>query len=264
MFEEMRPRFVLGLMTVTAIVSISLLLQATGNVLLTNIVMLLVFYTVPPVWICSYYFKKHGIKLRQTLFVHGIARWLLPIAGLTLVMMAFSFSVYWLMMRGLLSISPVSVQIALTSQPLPGEMWYLAATGFIIAVIAPIAEEFVFRGVIMHRLMATFGLWKGVGLTSLIFSLFHINILSAFLFAIVASLLYLKTGTLLAPILLHIFNNTLSVYQYSFNPSFPEWLIVTSVDDLYTKSGPNLVTLIVSSVLLLFFITWLFRSLEKR
>lgn len=262
-FEEMCSRFVIGIMTVAAIVSTSLLLQATGNAYLQFIVFLLAFYTVLPLWICSSYFRKYGIKVRRIFFFTGTARWLLPIAGLTLLVLAFSISVYWLMLRGLVSVSPAAVEITLTLQPLPGGFWFLAANGFIIAVIAPIAEEFVFRGVLMHRLVASLGLWKGVGLSSLIFSAFHINIFGAFLFAVVASLLYLKTGTLLVPILLHLFNNVLSVFQYAVDPSFPEWLVVTSMNDLNTKAVPNLITLIISSALLLLFILWLVRDLNK-
>ncbi|HSJ39339.1 MAG TPA: type II CAAX endopeptidase family protein [Planococcus sp. (in: firmicutes)] len=263
MFDEMSYRVAIGFMTGAAIVSISLLMQATGNPLLHNVVMLLVFYTVLPYLICSYYFNKNGIELPQILFFTGTSRWLLPVFGLALILMTFSISNYWLMLRGLVSISPSSVQLALTPQPSPDELWYLAVTGFIIAVIAPIAEEFVFRGVILHWLIASSGLWKGIGLSSLIFSIFHINILGAFLFSLVASLLYLKTGTLLVPILLHIFNNSLSIFQYSINPSFPEWLVVTSINDLYTKTVPNLVALIISLVLLLVFINWLVRDLER-
>lgn len=264
MFEEKRKRFVIILMTIVGFVSISMLLRATGSVLLLNIVMLLLFYTVLPAWICSYYFKKHNIKLHRTFFFNGIARWFLPILGITLLVMLFSTSIYWLMLRGLASLSPIWIEIALMPQPLPSELWYRLAFAFIIAILAPIAEEFVFRGVLLHRLMAGLGLWKGILLTSLVFSVFHINFLGAFLFAVLASLLYLKTGTLLAPILLHIFNNSLAVYQLFAAPSFPQWLSLTSVNDLYTKTGANLAALTVSLVLLFFVIRWLGRGLEKK
>src|SRR5690606_22726845 len=110
MFEEKRSRFVIGVMTIAAIVSISLLLQATGSALLYNIAMLVVFYTVLPVWICSYYFTKHGIPLRRVFFFKGTARWLLPIFAITVPMMVFSLSIFWLILRGLLSLSPVWVE----------------------------------------------------------------------------------------------------------------------------------------------------------
>lgn len=262
MVREKKPRFILGLMTIASIISISFLLQIAGNPFLNSIIMLLVFYIVLPVWICSHYFKKRGVTLRQIAFFHGITRWLLPIAGLSLLIMIFSTSIYWLLLRGLMATAPALVNLFLTPQPLPEVFWYLAATGFIVAIIAPIAEEFVFRGVLLNQLMDVFGLWKGIGITSLIFAVFHLNFFGAFLFAVIASLLYVKTGNLLAPILLHSANNLLAVYQAFANTPFMDWLTVTSVNDLYTKAAPNLIALIASTVLLLLMIGWLARGLK--
>ncbi|MBU9673828.1 CPBP family intramembrane metalloprotease [Planococcus sp. CP5-4] len=264
MARKKKPRFVLGLMTVASIVSISFLLQVAGNPFLNSIFALLLFYTVLPMWICSYYFKKRGVKLRQVVFSHGIALWLLPIFALTLLIMIFSMSIYWLLLRALMSTAPALVTLFLTPEPLPDVFWYLAATGFVVAVVAPIAEEFVFRGVLLNQLMDVFGLWKGIGITSLIFAVFHLNFLGAFLFAVIASILYVKSGNLLAPVLLHSANNTLAVYQAFAGTSFMEWLTVTSVNDLYTKSAPNLIALIASTVLLLLIIGWMSRGLEQR
>lgn len=263
MAREQQPRFLFGLVTVASIVLTSFLLQIVGNPYLNSIVMLLVFYIALPVWICSYYFQKRGMTLRQIVFVQGIARWLLPIAGLSLLIMVFSTSIFWLLLRGLMATAPVLVNLFLAPQPLPDAIWYLAATGFIVAVIAPVAEEFVFRGVLLNQLMGAFGLWKGIGITSLIFAVFHLNFFGAFLFAVIASLLYLKTGNLLAPILLHIANNTLAVYQAFVDTSFMDWLTVTSVNELYTKAAPNLIALIASTALLLFVIGWMARGLKQ-
>lgn len=263
MVGEKKPRFVLGLMTVASIVLISFLLQTAGNPFLNSIVMLLVFYIVLPVWICSCYFQKRGVKLREVVFFSGIVRWLLPIVGLTFLLLVFSMSVYWLLLRGLMATAPALVNLFLTPQPLPDAVWYLAATGVIVAILAPIAEEFVFCGVLLNQLMNVFGLWKGIGITSLIFAVFHLNFFGAFLFAVIASLLYVKSGNLLAPILLHSANNTLAVYQAFADTSFMDWLTVTSVNDLYTKATPNLVALIVSTVLMLLIIGWMARGLKQ-
>ena len=264
MVEEMRSRFVLGLMMGALIVSLFILLRATENVLLIAVAVQLIFYIVLPLPFLSYHFKKHGMKLRDTLFFRGTSRWLLPLFGLTVLVLMFSMSIYWLMLRALMVISPIAVGFALTPQPLPNTVWYLVATGFIIAGIAPFVEEFVFRGVILHRLMETFGFWKGIGLSSLIFGIFHINFFGAFLFAVVASLLYLKSGNLLIPILLHMINNAIAVYQSFVNPSFPNWLMVTSTNELYTKAAPNLLVLFVSTALLLFIIDRMARGLDNK
>lgn len=260
MSEEWKQPNMFGWMLGALVVSIFMLLQVTQNVLLIGVAMLLVFYVVLPVPFIRYHFNKRGVKLEQVFFFRGTARWLLPILGLTVLVMSFSISVFWLQLRGLTSIAPMAVELALTPQPLPEALWYLVTTGFILAVIAPIAEEFVFRGLILNWLVAGFGFWKGVGLSSMIFGVFHINFFGAFLFAILASLLYLKTGNLLVPILLHSANNLVAVYQSFVNPSFPEWLMVTSISDLYAKSGPNLMVLIGSSALLLLVIAWLARG----
>lgn len=264
MFEEKRSRFVHGWMAGAFIVAIFIILQATQNVLLISVALQLIFYIVLPVSFLSYHFKNRGVKLRQLVFFRNILQWVLPIFGLTALVLAFSMSVYWLQLRALLPIAPATVNFALTPQPFPDALWYLIATSFILSIIAPIAEEFVFRGLILNRLMATFGFWSGLGLSSMIFALFHVNFFGAFLFAVVASLLYLKTGNLLVPIFLHIANNLIAVYQSFMNPFFPQWLMVSNINDLYSKSTPNLVVLIVSLAVLLVIIARLARGLENR
>jgi membrane protease YdiL (CAAX protease family) len=264
MFEEMKSRHLFGWMFGASIVSIFILLQVTQNPLIIDVALQLLFYVVVPVWFFSYHFKKRGVKLRQVVFFRGTARWLLPVFGLTVLSLAFSIGMIWLLLRALMPIAPAAVNFVLSPQPLPDALWYLITTGFIVAVIGPIAEEFVFRGLILNRLISKFGFWNGLGLSSAIFGMFHIDFFGAFLFAVIASLLYLKTGNLLIPILLHIVNNTVAVYQSFINPSFPQWLMVTSINDLYTKSMPNLIVLLASLALLLFIIARMAKGLEGK
>src|SRR5690606_33363902 len=106
MFEEKRSRFVHGWMAAAIIVAIFILLQATQNVLITSVMMQLIFYTVLPVWLLSYQFKKRDVKLRQVVFFRGTARWLLPLFGLTVLVLLFSMSIYWLLLRALMPIAP--------------------------------------------------------------------------------------------------------------------------------------------------------------
>lgn len=264
MFEEMRTRFVFSLMLGALTVSLFILLRATENVLLTAVAIQLIFYIVLPLPFLRYHFKKRRMKLRDTLFFRGTSRWLLPVLGFTVLVLLFSMSIYWLMLRALMVISPIAVGFALTPQPLPDALWYLIATSFILVVIAPFVEEFVFRGVILHRLMEAVGFWKGIGLSGLIFGIFHINFFGAFLFAVAASLLYLKSGNLLVPILLHMGNNAIAAYQSFIDPSFPNWLIASNINDLYAKSLPNLIALFVSTALLLFIIDRMAKGLDNK
>lgn len=87
--------------------------------------------------------------------------------------------------------------------------------GFItLAVIAPIAEEIIFRGASqgwMHR-CGMKPSWA-IFFSALIFGLIHMNpvqIVVAGLMGIVLGILFWKTKSLVLPILLHIINNSIS------------------------------------------------------
>lgn len=84
-----------------------------------------------------------------------------------------------------------------------------------IAVLGPILEELLFRGAITKVLLKKYSPVKAILISGLIFGIFHINpaqvvgaCLSGFLFA----WLYYRTGSLISCILIHILNNSLSVY----------------------------------------------------
>lgn len=80
--------------------------------------------------------------------------------------------------------------------------------GLLISVMAPVTEEIIFRGILLHLWSETWTAPKAVLLSSLTFSLFHLqNVLGTFVFAITMSLLYLRTRTLLAPIAGHMIHN---------------------------------------------------------
>lgn len=73
---------------------------------------------------------------------------------------------------------------------------------------APAIEEFVFRGMLMKRWMATRGLWTGIIGSAALFALLHPpSWIGAFVFGIVAGILYLWSRSLLLPILVHSLNN---------------------------------------------------------
>jgi uncharacterized protein len=76
--------------------------------------------------------------------------------------------------------------------------------------VAPAVEEFAFRGLLLKRWAAARGLWTGILGSAAIFALLHPPTwVGAFVFGVVAGVLYLWSGSLLAPILLHVLNNSL-------------------------------------------------------
>ena len=88
--------------------------------------------------------------------------------------------------------------------------WALAYFVFFAVVIAPVAEEFIFRGMLFplaRQLAGPKTAWIGV---SLLFAVIHFDaaiFLPLFILALVFTWLYEKTGCLAAPVLAHsIFN----------------------------------------------------------
>ena len=91
-----------------------------------------------------------------------------------------------------------------------------------IAVIGPVLEELLFRGAITKALLQQYSPTKAILLSALLFGVFHINpaqILPAFLIGILFAWTYYKTASLIPCILMHILNNSLSVF---LSTKYPE------------------------------------------
>ena len=77
----------------------------------------------------------------------------------------------------------------------------------VAVVIAPVVEEALFRGFLMHRWALRWGARTGILLSSAIFAIGHVELLGHFAFGVVMCLLYARTRSLLVPILTHALNN---------------------------------------------------------
>lgn len=86
--------------------------------------------------------------------------------------------------------------------------------GFISAVIlAPLLEEFIFRGIILNGLLKKVSPIKAILLSSFLFAFVHLNpwqFVSAFLIGLIMGWVYFKTGNLLYAIFIHFTNNFLA------------------------------------------------------
>ncbi|WP_339898840.1 type II CAAX endopeptidase family protein [uncultured Gilvimarinus sp.] len=76
-----------------------------------------------------------------------------------------------------------------------------------LVVIPPLVEEFVFRGILLHRWAPKYGvLWAVFG-SSVIFGALHTDPLGAAVFGAIMCFIYLKSGSLWVPIVCHALNN---------------------------------------------------------
>lgn len=92
-----------------------------------------------------------------------------------------------------------------------------------LVVIAPIAEEALFRGYLLGNLIKFVPVWVAILVTSLLFGFIHgaWNLaIDTFALSIVLCLLRLRTNSLWAPILLHMSKNGIAFYLLFINPMF--------------------------------------------
>lgn len=117
---------------------------------------------------------------------------------------------------------------------------------FAIAVAGPVLEELLFRGAITKVLLQKYTPAKAILFSALIFGIFHINpiqIVPAFLIGLLLAWVYYKTASLIPCIVMHVLNNSISVY---FNIKYPD---VEEMDALLGTT-PYLITTCVAVVLL--------------
>ncbi len=115
-----------------------------------------------------------------------------------------------------------------------------AAAAVIITVIktvilAPIAEELTFRGLIFRRMEVYTSFWPAAIVSSVLFALYHMNLLQgiyAFLYGIVLCLIYSKFRNILAPLIMHAAANAFTLvftYLGLDYPSIPVYIAVMAV-----------------------------------
>ena len=81
---------------------------------------------------------------------------------------------------------------------------------FTIVLIAPVVEEFFVRGILLTRWSIKWGTPKAILMSSLLFGIIHTDIIGAFFFGYVLSILYIRTKSLLIPISIHMANNLIA------------------------------------------------------
>lgn len=84
-----------------------------------------------------------------------------------------------------------------------------------VGVLGPILEELLFRGAVTKVLLKRYSPVTAILISGLLFGIFHMNpaqVVGAMLIGFVLAWIYYKTRSLIPCILIHIINNSLSVY----------------------------------------------------
>lgn len=96
---------------------------------------------------------------------------------------------------------------------------------FKVAVLAPIIEETLFRGIIMHGLMRNYRSWYAILLSGILFSLFHLNpwqMTYTFFLGLFLGWLMVRTRSLPLCILAHSLNNLIVLLSITYHTEITE------------------------------------------
>jgi len=90
-----------------------------------------------------------------------------------------------------------------------------------LVIIAPVAEEILFRGYLLGKLRKNLQLWVSILITSILFAIVHLNFnvgVDVFALSIVLCILRVRTNSLWPSILLHMTKNGIAFYFLFINP----------------------------------------------
>lgn len=176
-----------------------------------------VFYLPPALWLLALLWLQQRTTVRSFLGTLPTPRRWFAWSGATVGLLAFAMGAFWLLWYPLSFVTPILVDWVLNvgSFMFPthaaDERWLYAAVMAVAGVIViPVIEEAIFRGVIMRRLAERWGVTSGVVISSIVFGVFHVNPIGAFVFGAIMSALYFRTRTLWVPIFCHVLNNGLA------------------------------------------------------
>jgi membrane protease YdiL (CAAX protease family) len=138
----------------------------------------------------------------------------LRLVGLVLAIILFSIGSFLISFYGLSFIAPSFVEATLNDESLAVRTTAPALQNLLMflsmIIVAPITEEFLFRGIIMHRWAEKWGIFSSLIVSSIVFGFLHPNVIGLSMFGLVMGLLYIKTRTLLVPIFCHTLNNLIA------------------------------------------------------
>jgi membrane protease YdiL (CAAX protease family) len=137
------------------------------------------------------------------------------LAAIAFPLAALSYGGFWLLWGPLSFLAPDFVRsYALEGMPdllTRGNPARLVLDIVAIVVVAPVVEEILFRGFLLHRWAARWGTTTGVILSSAVFAILHVELVGHFIFGVAMAALYVRTRSLWVSIAAHAVNNAFAL-----------------------------------------------------
>jgi peptide-methionine (S)-S-oxide reductase len=209
-FATLRARVLLtGGLAISLLTAIPLVGRSGAPGLLALVAYPLLFAWA--VWLA----RRHGVDLRRLAGTPVPPERVIAILALVPALVALDVGTVWVVYTPVSWVSPESVRSWLERMErlmparLSGwqELVFLAGA----VLLAPMVEELLFRGLLLHRWSLKWGRRRGLVATSLAFALLHASPVNAFLLGLGFSLIYLRTGSLRLTIAAHALNNLIAL-----------------------------------------------------
>ncbi len=191
-------------------------------------VLALVIAVFVPLWI---------IRRRTSMRLLGVTDWPswldMLLGPVTFIVYIICSGIFMLIVTSLFAGVDVNQeQQLLFTQSMLGARWQYALAFITLVVMAPLAEELLFRGYLYGKLRNTAPIWVSILITSVTFGLAHLwapgsplqwaVAIDTFVLSIFLCLAREYTGAIWVPILVHMIKNGLAFYLLFINPNLVE------------------------------------------
>ncbi|MCY4399091.1 MAG: type II CAAX endopeptidase family protein [Gemmatimonadetes bacterium] len=182
-----------------------------GNPATREIVAMFAGYGALALWLL-WAGRRAGIDFRRLIGrVPDGHDWLIT-AGLLGVTMAFSLGSWEVVAYTMSRLAPGLLTWLLEALATPPGGTFGHDLGWIVVgvLLAPVLEEVLFRGMLMSRWGVKWGIRTGIVVSAVCFGILHANAIGITVVGLVATILYLRTRTLIVPIAFHAANNAVA------------------------------------------------------
>jgi membrane protease YdiL (CAAX protease family) len=158
--------------------------------------------------------RRHGVQMLRLDHPVPSPPGIFGILAVVPALTAVNFGGTWLLYYPLSLLRPDLVRAWLhraeTLMPEPESRAGTVLLWVTVIVLAPITEELIFRGLLLHRWCNKWGRTRGILFTTFLFALLHASPLGIFLLALGLTAIYLRTGSLRLSMAAHGLNNLLA------------------------------------------------------
>ena len=172
-----------------------------------------------------------------TIALYGWRKWA-PLNGIYISSRPW-FTLFWVVWLTIGASIPLTAALDATGLQLPeiykqmfkgmmhNDMGFIA-----IGVLVPIAEEMVFRGAILRRMLDAFDTrwhWAAIVITSALFGIVHLNMaqgINAFVMGLLLGWMFMRTRSIVPGLVFHFANNTMAFFMYRLFPNAADKTLV--------------------------------------